>query len=145
MPLAIHVIGDLGLKEVVDILKAYPPQDGLHDRIIHASLADHETIKMMEGMPIILDIQPQFISSDLPAILSLFSKEPEYIYPFKTYMKYNLILCGSSDAPVEVPNPLLGMHQLIYRKKRWRCLSKRRMYLKFDALNIYNIRKCTNI
>ena len=137
LPLAIHVIGDLGLKEVVDILKRYPPLKGLHDRIIHASLADHETIEMMEGMPIILDIQPQFISSDLPTILNLFSKDPEYIYAFKTYMNHKLVLCGSSDAPVEVPNPLLGMYQLIFRKKDGVVYQKEECISRFDALKLY--------
>jgi predicted amidohydrolase YtcJ len=137
LPLAIHVIGDLGLREVVETLKAYPPHQGLHDRIIHASLADHKTIKMMEGMPIILDIQPQFISSDLPSILNLFSKEPEYIYPFKTYMNHNLVQCGSSDAPVEIPNPLLGMYQLIYRKKDGIVYQKEECISRFDALKLY--------
>lgn len=137
LPLAIHVIGDLGLKEVVELLKAYPPKEGLHDRIIHASLADLKTIKMMEGMPIILDIQPQFISSDLPSILSLFSKKPELIYPFKTYMKHNLVLCGSSDAPVEIPNPLLGMHQLIFRKKDGVVYQEEERLSRFNALELY--------
>lgn len=137
LPLAIHVIGDLGLKEVVELLKAYPPKEGLHDRIIHASLADLKTIKMMEDMPIILDIQPQFISSDLPSILSLFSIKPELIYPFKTYMKHNLVLCGSSDAPVEIPNPLLGMHQLIFRKKDGVVYQEEERLSRFNALELY--------
>jgi len=137
LPLAIHVIGDLGLKEVVELLKAYPPKEGLHDRIIHASLADLKTIKMMEGMPIILDIQPQFISSDLPSILSLFSKKPELIYPFKTYMKHNLVLCGSSDAPVEIPNPLLGMYQLVFRKKDGVIYQQEESISRFNAIKLY--------
>jgi predicted amidohydrolase YtcJ len=137
LPLAIHVIGDLGLKEVVELLKAYPPKKGLHDRIIHASLADLKTIEMMEDMPIILDVQPQFISSDLPHILSLFSKEPAFIYPFKTYMRHNLILCGSSDAPVEIPNPLLGMYQLVFRKKDGVIYQQEECISRFNALKLY--------
>lgn len=116
LPLAIHIIGDLALEETLTLLKTYPPKKGLHDRIIHASLANKKTINMMKDMPIIIDIQPQFITSDLPEILDLFSKTPAYIYPFKTFLKQHLTICGSSDAPVEIPNPLLGMYAAIYRK-----------------------------
>ncbi len=115
LPLAIHIIGDLALEETISLLKKYPPRKGLHDRIIHASLASLNTIKMMEHMPLIIDIQPQFITSDLPDVLDLFSKNPEYIYPFKTFLKHHLTICGSSDAPVEIPNPFLGMYAAIYR------------------------------
>ena len=87
LPLAIHIIGDLGLEETLTLLNMYPPKKGLHDRIIHASLASKKAIEMMKDMPLIIDIQPQFITSDLPDILDLFSKKPEFIYPFKTFFK----------------------------------------------------------
>ena len=81
LPLAIHVIGDLGLNEVVKLLKTYPPKKGLHDRIIHASLADMKTILMMKDMPIILDVQPQFITSDIPGYLSIFFSKTRIYLP----------------------------------------------------------------
>ena len=138
LPLAIHIIGDLALEETLLLLKKYPPKKGLHDRIIHASLASDQAIKMMKEMPVIIDIQPQFITSDLPDILKLFSNLPEYIYPFKTFLKHHITICGSSDAPVEIPNPLLGMYAAIYRK-----LSDGQVYLPlerlshFEALKLY--------
>ncbi|MCF7931777.1 MAG: amidohydrolase [Acholeplasmataceae bacterium] len=112
---AIHVIGDQGLSDVVRILRKNPPQNGLHDRIIHASFADLETVRQMKGMPVVLDIQPQFISTDLPWGLGYFSTLPALIYPFKTYLKAGLTLAGSSDAPVEIPNPLLGIKAAVTR------------------------------
>jgi predicted amidohydrolase YtcJ len=138
LPLAIHVIGDLGLKELVDILEAYPPKKGLHDRIIHASLADLDTIKRMENLPIILDVQPQFITSDLPQILNIFSKKPEYIYPLKTYLNHHITICGSSDAPVEDPNPFKGMYVAITRKlKNQDIFQEEERLSRFEALKLY--------
>ncbi|BCR36331.1 amidohydrolase [Mariniplasma anaerobium] len=138
LPLAIHVIGDLGLKELIDILEAYPPKKGLHDRIIHASLADLDTIKCMEKLPIILDVQPQFITSDLPQILDIFSKQPQFIYPLKTYLNHNITICGSSDAPVEDPNPFKGMHVAITRLlNNNQIFQEAERLTRYEALKLY--------
>jgi predicted amidohydrolase YtcJ len=136
--LAIHVIGDLGLSELIEILETYPPKKGLHDRIIHASLADLNTIKRMEKLPIILDVQPQFITSDLPQVLDIFSKKPEYIYPFKTYLNHNITICGSSDAPVEDPNPFKGMYAAITRRlKNNDIFQEEERISQYEALKLY--------
>lgn len=122
--IAVHTIGDLALKEVVESFKKYPPKKGYYDRIIHASLANQEIIDYMKGMPIILDIQSQFISSDLPRVLDIFNQVP-MLYPLKSYLDKEIITVGSSDAPIEIPNPLLGIaisesreiNQVIYQKE----------------------------
>jgi predicted amidohydrolase YtcJ len=114
-PVAIHVIGDRGLDEVADLLLKYPVKEGLHDRIIHASFANEKTLKKLQKLPLVFDIQPQFLSSDLPWAYQYMSKKPQFVYPFKTYLDNNLVLLGSSDAPVEIPNPLLGIRALAYR------------------------------
>ncbi|TNF07735.1 MAG: amidohydrolase [Bacillota bacterium] len=115
LPVAIHVIGDQGLVDVCKVLQKYPVKTGLHDRIIHAPWADLEGIELMKKLPIVIDIQPQFLSSDLPWALSFIHETPPFVFPWKTYLKHGLIQAGSSDAPVEIPNPLLGMYASIYR------------------------------
>jgi predicted amidohydrolase YtcJ len=62
-----------------------------------------------------LDIQPQFVTSDLPWASQVISSQTELIYPFKTYLNRGFILCGGSDAPVEVPDPLKGI-QAAYQR-----------------------------
>ncbi len=116
LPLAIHTIGDLALEEVANWLEKYPVKPGLHDRIIHASFATTKTILKLKKLPLIFDIQPQFQSSDLPWALSFISPKTEKIYPWKSYQDAGLILCGGSDAPVEIPNPLLGIQAAHQRK-----------------------------
>lgn len=137
-PVAIHVIGDLGLSEVVDLLEKHPPKDGLHDRIIHGSLADLNTIKRMKKLPIIIDVQPQFILSDLPEILNIFSQKPTHIYPLKTYLDHHITICGSSDAPVEDPNPFKGMYMAITRELADGTeFQKDQRLSRFEALKLY--------
>jgi predicted amidohydrolase YtcJ len=115
LPIAVHAIGDLALDEVVDTLIANPVKAGLHDRIIHASFAKKNTLEKLKRIPVMLDIQPQFVTSDLPWAFQIISKETELIYPFKTYLNHGLMLCGGSDAPVEVPDPLKGI-QAAYQR-----------------------------
>jgi predicted amidohydrolase YtcJ len=116
LPVAVHVIGDKALDELLDILLKYPPHQGLHDRLIHASFISQSALDKLSHMPIIIDIQPQFIESDFPKNLDILSTFPNYIHPYHTLLKRNITICGSSDAPVETPNPLLGMYEAISRQ-----------------------------
>jgi predicted amidohydrolase YtcJ len=133
LPLAVHAIGDLALDEVVDTLIAYPVKTGLHDRIIHASLAKQSIVDKLKKIPVMLDIQPQFIPSDLSWASTILSPETELIYPFKTYANQGLILCGGSDAPVEIPNPLLGI-DAAYRRL---ALLNQHVYQPEERLSIF--------
>ncbi len=113
---AIHVIGDQGLIEVLKILKENPPKDGQHNRLIHTPWVDEKALLMMKDMPISIDIQPQFLSSDLPWALSYFSQISPYAFPWKSLLKCGVNLAGSSDAPIEIPNPLLGIYAAVKRE-----------------------------
>jgi hypothetical protein len=109
LTLAIHVIGDQGLDELVDILKKFPPKENQKDRIIHAPWVSEYGMNMLKSMPVTIDIQPQFLSSDFPEATTIFKKFPPYVFPWKTMLENGLTLSFSSDAPVETPNPLLGI------------------------------------
>ncbi len=137
LTVAVHVIGDLGLLEVAELFKKYPPQKGQKDRIIHASLACKKAIKMLKTLPVTFDIQPQFITTDLPRIHPLFSRPPRYLYPFKTYLKKGFILSGSSDAPIEDPNPLLGIYAAVYRESENQVHQKKERLSRYEAIKLY--------
>jgi len=118
LPVAIHVIGDQGLDEVVDILQKYPPREDRLDRLIHTPWVMTKTLEKLRKLKISIDIQPQFLSSDLPWALSYLSKTPDFCFPWKTLMEKGINLAGSSDAPVEIPNPLLGIYAAVERISR---------------------------
>jgi predicted amidohydrolase YtcJ len=109
LTLAVHVIGDAGLDELIDILIEYPPQNNQKDRVIHAPWVSEYGMNMLKSMPVTIDIQPQFLSSDFPEALTIFKSLPPYVFPWKTMLENGLVLSFSSDAPVETPNPLLGI------------------------------------
>ncbi|MDX9692196.1 MAG: amidohydrolase family protein, partial [Acholeplasmataceae bacterium] len=115
LPVAIHVIGDQGLIDVCKLLIKHPVKSGLHDRLIHTPWVDDESLDLMKKIPCVLDVQPQFLSSDLPWALRFIDEIPKYVFPWKTLKDNDLIQAGSSDAPVEIPNPLLGIYASVYR------------------------------
>jgi predicted amidohydrolase YtcJ len=139
LTLAIHVIGDRGLDEIIQWLKRYPPKAGQKDRIIHASMATLDAIKNLSDMPVTLDIQPQFLTSDLPWALDLFEKPPQKVYPWKSYLEGGIICSGSSDAPVEEPDPLFGMYAAITRisKHDHSCYYKDEKISAYQAIELY--------
>jgi len=139
LPVAVHIIGDQGTIDVARLLQKYPPKKGLHDRLIHTPWLDDEGISLMQKIDVVLDIQPQFLSTDLPWALTYLETPPKYIFPWKTLMKAGLIQAGSSDAPVEIPNPLLGIYAAIFRKSDHdhQVYQEGEKLSYFDAISLY--------
>lgn len=107
--LAIHVIGDKGLDEVVSLINK-TKRKGVIDRIVHASLASTNVLSKIGNTAI--DIQPLFIKSDEDFINKNIAHDV-LVYPFKEYLKESIILNSSSDAPVEDINPILSIYELL--------------------------------
>ncbi|OHE26497.1 MAG: hypothetical protein A2Y45_10040 [Tenericutes bacterium GWC2_34_14] len=137
---AIHVIGDQGLDDVCELLLKHPPRQGFKDRIIHAPWLMKKTLPKLIDKPLTIDIQPPFLASDLPRAYTLFSKKPEYEFPWKTYLDHQIIISGSSDAPVEDPNPLIGIKDAIFRRSRedMHVYQKEESLSSFEAIKLYS-------
>ena len=126
---ATHCIGDKALEVTLDAVE-YCLQQGLKDgmtpeeqakrlpfRIIHAQMATPELIERMKKLPLVLDIQPTFLMTDLHWIEERVGKERAVLsYPWKTYLDAGLIMAGGSDAPVESFNPWIGIYATVTRQ-----------------------------
>ena len=141
LPIAVHVIGDQGLDEVIEIIKQYPPKMYHHDRLIHTPWISKDTLEELKTLRVSLDIQPQFLSSDLPWALDFFSETPDLVFPWKTLLEAGLNLAGSSDAPVEIPNPLLGIHAAVFRESSndGKAYFTEESLTRFEAISMYTI------
>jgi predicted amidohydrolase YtcJ len=118
LPVAIHVIGDQAVRDVAEMLYENPVKKGLSDRLIHTPFFSHETLELMKKLPLFFDVQPQFLSSDTPWSLDLFTELPTYQFPWKTMIDNGLNVAFSSDAPVEIPNPFLAIYDAIERRSK---------------------------
>ncbi|WP_434122211.1 amidohydrolase [Salinicoccus roseus] len=135
---AVHVIGDKACELVVDAIEKYPAPEGRHDRLIHCSLLSAELIDRMAQLPLICDVQPTFLTSDMPWVESyLGSERMEYLYAFRTMQTHGLLLGGSSDAPIEDVDPLLGIHTLVTRRGASGVYNEDERISRYDAFRMY--------
>lgn len=124
---AIHAIGDRALEMTLDAIEYVTKHckagsdDGnskmLPFRIIHAQLVNNGQIERMKKLPVVLDIQPIFLCTDLYWVESrLGSVRMKDAYIWKTLMDAGLILAGGSDCPVESYDPIKGIYAAVTRQ-----------------------------
>ncbi|MBO9131199.1 amidohydrolase [Bacillus sp. 165] len=117
LAVAVHAIGDLAFEYVVEAIETYPPKVGLHDRIIHCQVLREDLIQRAKELPVILDIQPVFVTADYPSVIEKLGEERmKFSYAWKTLMKEGFICAGGSDAPIESVNPFVGIYGAVARK-----------------------------
>lgn len=118
MPVVIHTIGDLALEYAVTAIEAYPVPEGRRDRLVHTLVVNDNLLERLQRLPVVLDIQPQFVTSDFPWVRERLGEERlPYAYAWKTLLDRGIHCAAGSDAPIEIPDPLLGIHALVTRKK----------------------------
>lgn len=118
MPVAIHTIGDLALEYALDAIEAFPVEEGLRDRIIHAQIVPDDLLARMAKLSLIVDIQPRFVASDFPWVEERLGQDRlPFSFAWKKLLNGGLHCAGGSDAPIEPVNPLLGIHAAITRRK----------------------------
>lgn len=126
---AIHCIGDKGLDCVLTAIEytlqksrergMTEEEQACRDpfRLIHAQMATDELIERMKKLPVILDLQPVFLETDMHWTEERIGKErAAYSYRWKTYLDNGLLLTGGSDCPVEPFSPWLNIYTAVARK-----------------------------
>ena len=115
---AVHIIGDAAAEQVLSALEKYPVPSGKRDRLIHACVLNDELVERMANLPVVVDLQPAFVTSDFPWVINRLGEERlEYAYSWKTLMNRGILCAGGTDAPVEEINPLLSIYAAVERKK----------------------------
>jgi len=128
---AIHCIGDKGLDNVLTAIEyalKKSKEHGMTDReqadrlpfrVIHAQMANEDMIDRMSKLPIIVDIQPSFLVTDLHWIEERVGAErAKWSYMWKTYIDRGIMCLGGSDSPVEDFSPWYGIFAAVTRKDR---------------------------
>ncbi len=120
LQIAIHAIGDKGLDIAVSAIEEVyyaNPKPNQRFRLIHVMVVNKELIERMKKLPLILDIQPKFVSSNVRWSEDRLGKERSKLsYAWRTLIDEGFILTGSSDSPVEPYNPFLGIYAVVTRK-----------------------------
>jgi predicted amidohydrolase YtcJ len=143
MPIAIHTIGDLAAEYAIEAVEKYPPKSGQRDRLIHGQFLNEDLINRLEKLPIVIDIQPQFVSSDFPWVIERIGEERlPYAYAWKKLLNKGILCAGGSDTPIESADPLLGIHAAIARRsieEKHEGYSSEEKLTPFEAIALYTI------
>jgi len=125
--MAIHAIGDRANHEV---LKAFTqirkyerslnrPTEikRLRHRIEHVQVIHPQDSPVLAQLGIIPSMQPIHATSDMLMADKYWGDRTAHAYAWKTQLNHGAILTFGSDAPVESPNPFLGLYAAVTRRK----------------------------
>ncbi len=114
--LAVHAIGDRAIHEVLNgftRLRSYERERGLpklRHRIEHVQTIHPDDAGRLGELDIIASMQPAHAPSDMLMADRFLGKRAQLSYAWKTQLKHGAHLAFGSDAPVESPNPFLGIY-----------------------------------
>jgi predicted amidohydrolase YtcJ len=126
LPLAVHAIGDRANREVLDAfaqLRAYESAhmpgelNKLRHRIEHVQLLHPQDTARLSRLGIIASMQPIHATSDMEMTNRYWGARAALAYAFHTQVEHGAVIAFGSDAPVENPNPFLGLHAAVTRRR----------------------------
>jgi len=124
LSLAVHAIGDRANHEV---LNAYAQlrrfeltltgAARLRHRIEHVQLIHPDDAGRLAELGVIASMQPIHAISDMLTADRHWGKRAALSYAWRTQLTHGAALAFGSDAPVESPNPFLGLHAAVTRRR----------------------------
>jgi predicted amidohydrolase YtcJ len=123
LALTVHAIGDRANHEVLDAyeqLRRYESENhlpALRHRIEHVQVIHPDDAGRLGKMNIIASMQPIHATSDMLMADAFWGERSRLAYAPKTQLGYGAPLALGSDAPVESPNPFLGLYAAVTRRR----------------------------
>ncbi len=122
LSLAIHAIGDRANHEVLvglATLRQYETDHGLphlRHRIEHVQVLHPADLNRLAELNVTASVQPIHATSDMAMADRLWGERCALAYAYGSLLESGAALCFGSDAPVESPNPFLGLHAAVTRR-----------------------------
>ncbi len=123
LSLAIHAIGDCANRTVLNAyarLRSYEKSRGLpalRHRIEHVQILHPSDYNRLAALGIIASVQPLHATSDMQMADHFWGKRCAGAYAYRTLASSGAPMAFGSDAPVESPNPFLGLHAAVTRRR----------------------------
>jgi predicted amidohydrolase YtcJ len=123
LSMTVHAIGDRANHEVLNAyqqLRAYEKEKGLphlRHRIEHVQVLHPDDAPRFAQLDVIASMQPIHAPSDMLTADRLWGDRSALAYAWRTQFNYGAHLAFGSDAPVESPNPFLGLHAAVTRRR----------------------------
>jgi predicted amidohydrolase YtcJ len=121
--MAIHAIGDRANHEVLIAyanLRQFEQHNNLpalRHRIEHVQVLHPDDYGRLAQLNVTASVQPIHATSDLHMADQHWGRRSAGAYAFATLQAHGTALCFGSDAPVESPNPFLGLHAAVTRQR----------------------------
>jgi predicted amidohydrolase YtcJ len=121
--MTVHAIGDRANHEVLDAfeqLRAYEKENRFHamrHRIEHVQVLHPDDAARLGAMNIVASMQPIHAISDMKMADDFWGERAKLSYAWRTQLDNGARLAFGSDAPVDSPNPFLGLHAAVTRRR----------------------------
>lgn len=123
LSLAIHAIGDLANHEVLGAYQQLRDWESrnrlphLRHRIEHVQVLHEDDAARLAELGVIASMQPIHVISDMRTADQYWGERAALSYAWRTQLEHGARLAFGSDAPVESPNPFLGLHAALTRRR----------------------------
>jgi predicted amidohydrolase YtcJ len=123
LSMTVHAIGDRANHEVLNAyeqLRKYETEKNLphlRHRIEHVQVLHPDDAPRFAQLNVIASMQPIHAPSDMFAADRFWGDRSALAYAWRTQLNYGAHLAFGSDAPVESPNPFLGLHAAVTRRR----------------------------
>jgi hypothetical protein len=123
LSLTVHAIGDRAVHEVLEAYRQLRAHEraqnlpALRHRIEHVQVIHPDDAARLGQMNIVASMQPIHATSDMYAAERYWGERSRLSYAWKTQLDSGAVLAFGSDAPVESPNPFLGLHAAVTRRR----------------------------
>jgi predicted amidohydrolase YtcJ len=115
---AVHAIGDRASREVLNVyeeVRRRPEYRGTLLRLEHAQVLARDDIPRLARQGIVASMQPIHLVSDRYVADRYWGKRSANAYAWKRIMDAGGTVAFGSDAPIESPDPLRGIHAAVTR------------------------------
>lgn len=116
MKVAFYAIGDGAIERCLNSAANAPAAMGTY-RIVHCQVGSQDLYERMASLGIMADIQPAFVISDWPIVMSRIGADrARWSYAWKTLSNFGITIGAGSDSPVEPLNPFVGIRAAVTRQ-----------------------------
>ncbi len=116
---AVHAIGDAACRAVLDAFeKSGPrPRGQAPNRLEHAQLLHPADLPRLARLGVVASMQPIHATSDMLIADRHWGERSATAYAWKSLLDSGAVLAFGSDCPVEVPDPVAGIHSAVTRRR----------------------------
>ena len=124
LSLAVHAIGDRANQMVIEQfykLRQWEQTNqvtGMRHRIEHLQTCQPADLARLAGLNVVASVQPIHLPSDITAADNSLGERARHTYSFRSMKNLSIPMVFGSDAPVELPDVLIGIHAAVNRTRR---------------------------